>query len=150
MNIQRRGVQLDTRCPVCHRFDEDGGHCFLKCKMVKRCWSSLSLEPVRQQLLLKQSAWEVVTEILALNDEVQTKTALLLWKWWSVRNKINKGERSQNSQEVAAEVLNLLSVQNNLERVEPVRQEGKSAGWIVPPPGQLKINSDGSFIQESM
>ena len=32
MNIQRRGVKLDTRCPVCHRLDEDGGHCFLKKK----------------------------------------------------------------------------------------------------------------------
>ena len=25
-----------------------------------------------------------------------------------------------------------------------------SAGWKAPPPGQLKINSDGSFIQETM
>lgn len=37
MNIARRGVELDTRCPVCGRLDEDGGHCFLKCKMVKKC-----------------------------------------------------------------------------------------------------------------
>ncbi|KAF8732917.1 hypothetical protein HU200_015267 [Digitaria exilis] len=26
-------MDIDTRCPVCWRFDEDGGHCFLKCKM---------------------------------------------------------------------------------------------------------------------
>lgn len=100
-------------------------------------------------MLLKQSAWEVVTEILALNDEVQTKTALLLWKWWSVRNKINKREKSHYGQEVAAEVLNLLSDLKKLE-VGPVRREGERAGWIVPPPGQLKINSDGSFIHETM
>jgi hypothetical protein len=55
MNICRRGVLLDTRCPVCNRFDEDGSHCFFKCKMVRRCWARLSLEPVRQTLLLKRS-----------------------------------------------------------------------------------------------
>jgi hypothetical protein len=30
MNIARRGVDLDTRCAVCHKFFEDGGHLFLK------------------------------------------------------------------------------------------------------------------------
>jgi hypothetical protein len=39
LNIKRRGVKdVDTKCPVCQRLDEDGGHCFLKCKMVKRAW----------------------------------------------------------------------------------------------------------------
>jgi hypothetical protein len=38
LNIKRRGVRdVDTRCPVCNRLDEDGGHCFVKCKVVKRC-----------------------------------------------------------------------------------------------------------------
>ena len=30
--LQSRGMEVDTRCPVCVRLDEDGGHCFLKCK----------------------------------------------------------------------------------------------------------------------
>jgi hypothetical protein len=32
--IKRRHIDLDTRCPVCWRMDDDGGHCFLKCKYV--------------------------------------------------------------------------------------------------------------------
>jgi len=36
------------------------------------------------------------------------------------------------------------------EMKEPARQVTGSAGWKAPPPGQLKINSDGSFIQETM
>jgi hypothetical protein len=31
-NIARRGVDLDARCPMCLRFDEDPGHLFFKCK----------------------------------------------------------------------------------------------------------------------
>jgi len=149
MHIQRRGVQLDTRCPVCHRLDEDGGHCFLKCKLVKRCWSTLSLEPVRQQLLSKQSAWEVVTEILSLKEEVRTKTVLFLWKWWTERNKINKGEKGQGVDGVAADVLNLLNDLSKLERKEPIRQTAGNARWKAPPPGQLMINSVQGMMQGS-
>ena len=128
-------MQLDTRCLVCHRLDEDGGHCFLKCKLVKRCWSTLSLEPVRQQLLSKQSAWEVVTEILSLKEEVRTKTVLFLWKWWTERNKINKGEKGQGADGVAADVLNLLNDLSKSERKEPIRQTVGNARWKAPPPG---------------
>ena len=59
-NIQRRGMQIDTRCPVCGRLDEDGGHCFLKCKYVKHCWAALGLEHVRSRLLVANSANQMV------------------------------------------------------------------------------------------
>jgi hypothetical protein len=51
MNIKRKKVELDTRCPMCNRMDEDGGHLFLKCKKVKPIWRSLLIEDVRQLLL---------------------------------------------------------------------------------------------------
>ena len=35
MNINKRGVELDTRCSMCSRFFEDGGHIFFRCKHVK-------------------------------------------------------------------------------------------------------------------
>jgi len=37
MNIACRGMDIDTRCPMCRRYDEDGGHCFLRCKKVRKC-----------------------------------------------------------------------------------------------------------------
>jgi hypothetical protein len=50
MNIQRKGVELDTRCPVCNRVDEYGGHIFLQCKFVKQVWRHLDLENAMLQL----------------------------------------------------------------------------------------------------
>lgn len=35
LNIKRRGIDLDTICPMCKCLDEDGGHAFLKCKSAK-------------------------------------------------------------------------------------------------------------------
>lgn len=47
MKLQHRGMQVDTRCPVCFRLDEDGGHCFIKCKKVKEVWRKAQLEHVK-------------------------------------------------------------------------------------------------------
>ena len=68
-NITRRGMEVDTRCPVCWRLDEDGGHCFLKCKYVKECWRALNLEDIRMDLCGLSSAKQVVGHILKLNEE---------------------------------------------------------------------------------
>jgi hypothetical protein len=35
-NLARRGMKLDTKCPVCNQLDEDEGHLFLKCKLAKQ------------------------------------------------------------------------------------------------------------------
>jgi len=62
-------MEVDTRCPVCWRLDEDGGHCFLKCKYVKECWRALNLEDIRMDLCGLSSAKQVVGHILKLNEE---------------------------------------------------------------------------------
>ena len=42
--MARRGVELDSKGPVCQRFGEDCGHVFFKCKYVKLCWHELDME----------------------------------------------------------------------------------------------------------
>ena len=43
MNLKRRGMDIDTRCDVCYRFDEDGAHLFFKCKITEERWDTLGL-----------------------------------------------------------------------------------------------------------
>jgi hypothetical protein len=38
MGLERRGMELDTRCVMCGRLNEDGGHLFFQCKHVKQVW----------------------------------------------------------------------------------------------------------------
>ena len=63
-NLLRRGLELDTRCVVCSRVDENGRHLFCQCKHVKRLWQELNLEHVRSRLDVsrcgsskKKTAW---------------------------------------------------------------------------------------------
>jgi hypothetical protein len=69
LNIQRKRVDLDTRCPVCFRMDEDGGHLFLKCKLVKQVWRELLLEDIRMQCVGAPNAMSMMEMILGLPNE---------------------------------------------------------------------------------
>jgi len=109
MNIKQRHIELDTRCPICLRLDEDGGHCFLKCKHVRRCWRELQLDTVRCLLLNAQTSMEFVRCILGLKNDQCLRTCIFLWKWWDVRNKANAGEQMPTCQEVVCAVTSLVT-----------------------------------------
>jgi hypothetical protein len=85
VNLRRRGMKLDTRCFLCGRMDEDGGHLFFKCKQVRGVWRDLQLEQTRIHLASVLSAKGVVEEIRKLQEDVKCKVITLLYLWWSER-----------------------------------------------------------------
>lgn len=101
-NLRRRGMKEDTLCPMCCRLDEDPVHLFFKCKKVKECWRGLNLEEYRDILVSCQSGKEVMQKIWSFPPEKQLWTVVLLWRWWSVRNKVNAGERCATSSKVCS------------------------------------------------
>ncbi|CAO1947587.1 unnamed protein product [Urochloa humidicola] len=151
MSIERRGIKdVDTRCPVCRRLNEDGGHCFLKCKFVKRCWQALNMESVRLSLVEKQSSREVVDHILKMRVKERTLVISLLWVWWDVRNKFNAGEKQSSTEEVVHRTMELaLRVERPPQTIPAVTGvNSKRSSWLPPPPDVLKINTDGAFREE--
>jgi hypothetical protein len=121
-NIKRRGVEdVDTRCPVCKRLDEDRGHCFLKCKSVKKCWQALNLEQVRLRLLSLSSSRDVVQYVLDLKGEERVLVPCFLWTWWDARNKANAGEGMLSKEEVHHRAMTKL-----LQRLHP--RQGSNSG----------------------
>ncbi|WVZ81708.1 hypothetical protein U9M48_029054 [Paspalum notatum var. saurae] len=141
-------MQIDTRCPVCGRLDEDGGHCFLKCKYVKHCWAALGLEHVRSCLLEANSANQMVKMILDLDTETKLGSIACLWACWETRNKVNAGEQRRSAEDTARRAT-LLKVDASL--IEKVPKQGNEVKrrqhWKRPPAEQLKINCDGAFIE---
>nr|XP_020170848.1 uncharacterized protein LOC109756417 [Aegilops tauschii subsp. strangulata] len=90
MKIQKLGMDLDTRCRVCHRLNEDGGHTFLKCKKAKECWNILALAETREKLMLCNSAHSMLQELWRCDEDTQQlKVVTFMWEWWNVRNKTN-------------------------------------------------------------
>ena len=99
-NVARRGVLLDTICPMCKRLDEDCGHLFFKCKYVKKCWRLMNLEGARVELMKCQSGKETIQKLWELDKTIQLNVVVLLWRWWSARNKVNDGGRMQSEAEI--------------------------------------------------
>jgi len=125
MNIKRRGIKdIDTRCPMCARLDEEGGYLFLKCRMVKKCWLTLNLEHVRLKLILALSAKDMVKSILAMDEAVQRTVIMFLWCWWDARNKANAGEKMQSTDEVVFRTIRY-AAETEMMQVQEVKERHK-------------------------
>lgn len=60
------------------RLDEDGGHYFLKCKMVKKCWQTARLEDVQLHLNQMQTSQEVVKTLLEMDEQKKVSVVMLM------------------------------------------------------------------------
>ncbi|KAG0537270.1 hypothetical protein BDA96_03G134400 [Sorghum bicolor] len=75
------------------RLNEDGGHCFLKCKFVKKYWRAINLEKIYLCLVDLDSAKQVASQIPSLDDDRKSLLVSLLRARWDVRNKANAWTR---------------------------------------------------------
>ncbi|CAL4921257.1 unnamed protein product [Urochloa decumbens] len=144
-NLASRGIDLDTKCPICRRFDEDCGHLFFRCKYARICWRLMNMEGIRTQLMECRSGVETINKIWELERTTQLKVIVLLWRWWSARNKVNDGGRMQNANEIFSSVCYSLMKFGKLEQSVMKKLGAGHSSWKPPPEDIYKINSDGSF-----
>nr|AAT73658.1 hypothetical protein [Oryza sativa Japonica Group] len=148
MNIDRRGMEIDTRCPVCHRLNEDGGHCFFKCKYVKAGWRVMNLKHIRLELMQYSSALDVCKHILNMKEDKMLTTVLFLWNWWDARNKVNAGEDRRSAEQVYDRVMRMVSETSLLSPAKSRPNVQAQRKWHPPILGELKLNFDGAFFDE--
>lgn len=144
--IESRNIELDTRCPMCYRLDEDAGHLLFKCKYAKKVWRQMNMEDKRAQLANLHSAHEIFMAIWENTEDVQTMLITTLWTLWIGRNAVNAGESQRVAESVSfriqkyvAEFLEFFSKQRE-KMPTPVQK------WKKPACDYLKINIDGSFF----
>jgi hypothetical protein len=104
-NIQSRGMDIDTRCPVCYRSDEDGCHLLFKCKFAKLVWRELMLEDKRISLAGARSSKDVFRLIWQWDENSQNLIVVTLWMLWSSRNGTNAGEPTRTLRVIAGQIL---------------------------------------------
>jgi len=148
MNIKRRNIELDTVCPVCRCFDEDGAHCFLKCKLARHCWNAAQLGGVCCLLLNSHSFEEFIRMILELQTDQCLRSVILLWKLWDARNKANAGESIPTCTEVVCAAYSVFRDFAG-EVVQPNRANVQIYSQKPPVLDYLKINFDGAFRRET-
>ena len=88
--------------------------------------------------------------ILLMEAEVQLKVVVVLWHWWNERNRVREGEKRRNAQDLAFVMLKSAEEFTKLNKQMEKSERSSLNRWCKPPPGYLKVNSDGSFITQTM
>lgn len=146
MTLKRRGMDIDTKCLISNRMDEDGSHFFFKCKEVKHIWGDLNLEEVRCKLAVVQSALAILQAILELEEKQRIHAIVLLYSCWNERNGRREGEGRRGASILA------FSVQKQADEFKDLAPQWGSGQadrsnrkWARPTGNVLKINVDGAF-----
>lgn len=124
---------MDTLCPMCQRLDEDPGHLFFKCKGVKECWRRLNLEEYRIILAACHSGKDMMQTIWSLPSQIQLQIIVLLWRWWSARNKANVGDKRPTGSEVCSLVTFYVCEFEKGRKSDNIFQQVKQQRWEPPP-----------------
>ncbi|KAE8817565.1 hypothetical protein D1007_04664 [Hordeum vulgare] len=146
-NLVKKGVNVDTICPVCHRFDEDGAHMFLKCKPVKKLWWELQLEEQRAAWAKFDDPRQLVESILQLQEPQLLLAISMCWNWWCTRNKINAEKKPFIHDQVLLQIRrSALEFQDFFSKSEKKRT-APAGTWQRPCSDMIKVNIDGSFFK---
>lgn len=144
-NVAKRGVKNETICPMCNRLDEDCGHLFFKCKSVKECWRRLNVEEYRRILIECRPGQEVIKKVWSFPEHSQLTIFVLLWRWWSARNKTNAGERKATGAEIFSSVVYHVTDFEKLRYSKNKHRISRTDKWEPPPHNLYKVNVDASF-----
>jgi hypothetical protein len=133
---------------MCNRCDEDGGHLFLKCKKVKQVWCSLLLEDIRILLVQASNAKVMMQMILESPKDKKLLRFILLWDWWTTRNKVNAGEKERSTDEIChviqkhdVDFLSSTFIQSSSQNDNQIEVK-----WCRPMQNIIKVNFDAAFI----
>ena len=138
-------MEVDTRCVVCPRMNEDGGHLFFKCKAVKPVWRDMLLEEERRTMGEMNSARGVIEYILCLPEKKQLQVVTLSWLWWQERNRRREGEKGREGAQLAVLIAHTADEFMKIGRPVTVPGPKTKKKWQRPDQDIYKINCDGSF-----
>jgi hypothetical protein len=71
--VESKGIELDTKCPMCLRLDEDAGHLLFKCKFARVVWQIVQMDDLWEKLAQLGSGHDVFHAIWECRAEVKIK-----------------------------------------------------------------------------
>ena len=162
-NKWRRTLELDSTCNVCGSEEENAYHATISCPKsaalrhaLRKVWTL----PSEASLRYTGPNW-LLHLLRQLDETTRSKTLLLLWRAWHLRNNIihDNGKAT-----IADSVIFLQSIWDGMHSTAPNPQDTKGkqplhhtattakprkpdpCPWRPPPSGWLKLNTDGSFL----
>jgi ribonuclease HI len=108
----------------------------------------MDAEDIRISLCECQNAFQVTNEILSLKSEKKSLVVILLWTWWTVRNKANAEEKIQSPEEVCFQIQKFLSDFSSTD-AQNANEQTQVELWLPPRENFIKVNFDAAFCQNT-
>ena len=93
------------------------------------------------------SAKQVATKILSLEEDKKLLVIGFLWLWWDARNKANAGDKLLSTKEMVYKVHSMKYI-DALHTPKPNKRQSGFSCMVPPSADILKINIDGAFVQK--
>uniref|UniRef100_J3MC85 RNase H type-1 domain-containing protein n=1 Tax=Oryza brachyantha TaxID=4533 RepID=J3MC85_ORYBR len=138
-------MDVDLRCVMCGRFNEDAGHLISKCKTVKKVWQELNLKVLRAKLEQQLSGKNALQTIYRSPEAEQMKAILCLWHWWRERNGVREGGKPRNPADLSYLIMSQAGELIRLNKEDPPVKIRGRVHWKRPAHDNLKINIDGAY-----
>jgi hypothetical protein len=109
----------------------------------------MSLEGIQSQLEGCPTGKDTINKIWSFAKDGQLKVVVLLWRWWSARNKANDYEKIVNAAEIQRSTLFYLSGFKKPNTTSKHVATDVKSSWKTPPADTYKVNVDGAFHSDS-
>jgi hypothetical protein len=109
------------------------------------------MEDTRLLLLAAPNPTVMLDSVLALPNERQTLVCVMLWNWWTTRNKTNAGELERSTAEVCRIIQKHVIEFQQPPSVCPEQAiadqptHGRDSRRMKPGPSLVKVNVDAAF-----
>ena len=149
--VAKRGIILDTSCPMCHSDFESLSHALRDCSVVKSVWIQLGSHYLNPYFFSQGTReWLISNSNLKSSQNAagipwNILFSYAIWMIWKQRNRACFSNKKANPNLV--KVITMQAMEFMLCASKPTRNNHlvvKQASWEKPDPGWIKLNTDGS------
>ncbi|OMO67981.1 hypothetical protein COLO4_29952 [Corchorus olitorius] len=139
-NLQRRGLEVNPKCPRCEKEDETVDHALIEC------------EKAEQVRLMVHEAYENSKQEVVATDQMRfgnlnwADIALVMsWAICGARNKKVHEDLEYSASETTAFVISYIMEFQRCKKRLLHKQISIAAQWLAPEQNVIKVNFDGAF-----
>ncbi|CAM8990804.1 unnamed protein product [Rhodiola kirilowii] len=149
LNLRRRGVPAERSCKLCGIRGEDALHVVRDCWWAKAIFNEMEVDPM---LLSRGGAipadW-IWCCYKSCSEEVFRVVMVTAWVCWKNTNRVWHEEESWCVRKAGIIVKSLLKMPVLSGCLNPLLNVCLNGGWSPPGEGVIKINLDGSWLENS-
>ncbi|XP_030487056.2 uncharacterized protein LOC115703971 [Cannabis sativa] len=152
MNLKHRGMEVNTRCELCARYDETLTHALWSCDKVKGIWKLLPWYKQASKLG-EGSMFDILKSLEQTINRQDFEDAIkILWEIWENRNRKWNQLPCMNKQQLLNWVFSAYP-NGYTEAVPAINHEADlnshQKQWIPPASGSICVNCDAAVVDNT-